>query len=651
MIRASDLTLRRGTKVLLDHAEFVVHPGERIGIVGKNGAGKTTLFALLTGNLDADSGSLDIPASWRIAAIAQEVAGTDRPAREFVIDGDTTLRALQAERADLDTAPADDADAHGHRLAELETALADAGAWSAQSRAEQLLAGLGFSPREWMLPVGQFSGGWRMRLNLARALMAPSDLLLLDEPTNHLDLDAMLWLERWLAAYPGTVILISHDTEFLDAVARTILHFDHAKLVRYKGGYQDFLVQRAERIRQTQIAIERQAKQAAHLQSFIDRFKAQATKAKQAQSRVKALARMEQLAPLRHESGIDIRIPSPAHTPDPLLSMRGVSAGYDAASPILRNIDLMVRSGSRVGILGANGAGKSTLVKTLAGELNAIGGEFTASRGLQVGYFAQHQLDMLDLSASPILHLARLAPDTREQELRNYLGGFGIMGDAAMSPVEPMSGGEKARLALALIVWQKPNLLLLDEPSNHLDVDTREALTEALAAFEGSMLLVSHDRHLLRTTVDEFWIVADGGVALFEGDLEDYREWLSARGRAGTQGSTSASSDGAVSGEPDRRTLRRQQAEARQRLSTLRKPIEQKLKRAETDMERVSARKAALDAMIADAGLYEEARRDERIRVLAEHGELAKQLDTIEEDWLGLQGQLEALDAEHATQE
>ncbi|MBU4612484.1 ATP-binding cassette domain-containing protein [Achromobacter sp. GG226] len=649
MIRASDLTLRRGTKVLLDHTEFVVHPGERVGIVGKNGAGKTTLFALLTGKLDADSGSLDIPASWRVAAIAQEVAGTARPAREFVIDGDTTLRALQAERAALD-ASADDAEAHGHRLAELETALADAGAWSAQSRAEQLLAGLGFAPREWMLPVGQFSGGWRMRLNLARALMAPSDLLLLDEPTNHLDLDAMLWLERWLAAYPGTVILISHDTEFLDAVARTILHFDHAKLVRYKGGYQDFLVQRAERIRQTQIAIERQAKQAAHLQSFIDRFKAQATKAKQAQSRVKALARMEQLAPLRYESGIDIRIPSPTHTPDPLLTMRGVSAGYDAASPILRNVELMVRSGSRVGILGANGAGKSTLVKTLAGELNALGGELNASRGLQVGYFAQHQLDMLDLSASPILHLARLAPDTREQELRNYLGGFGIIGDAAMSPVEPMSGGEKARLALALIVWQKPNLLLLDEPSNHLDVDTREALTEALAAFEGSMLLVSHDRHLLRTTVDEFWIVADGGVARFEGDLEDYREWLASRARAGAQGANSGTAtESDAPAEPDRRALRRQQAEARQRLSTLRKPIEQKLKRAEADMERVSARKAALDAMIADAGLYEDARRDERIRVLAEHGELTKQLETIEEDWLGLQGELEALDAEHST--
>ncbi|GAA5234073.1 ATP-binding cassette domain-containing protein [Verticiella sediminum] len=651
MIRATDITLRRGTKVLLDHAEFVVHPGERVGIVGKNGAGKTTLFALLTGTLDADGGDLSIPASWRIAAIAQEVAETDRPAREFVIDGDTHLRTLQTERAALDVqGPGGDATAHGTRLAELEAALADAGAWSAQSRAEQLLAGLGFAPDEWMRPVGEFSGGWRMRLNLARALMAPSDLLLLDEPTNHLDLDAMLWLERWLAAYQGTVILISHDTEFLDAVARTILHFDHGKLVRYKGGYQDFLVQRAERIRQTQLAIARQEKQAAHLQSFIDRFKAKATKAKQAQSRVKALARMEQLAPLRLESGIDIRIPSPSHTPDPLLTMRGVAAGYAADSAILTNIELMVRAGSRIGILGANGAGKSTLVKTIAGELAPLAGEMTASRGLQVGYFAQHQLDMLDLQASPLLHLARLAPDAREQELRNYLGGFGIAGDAATAPVAPMSGGEKARLALALIVWQKPNLLLLDEPSNHLDVDTREALTEALAAFEGSMLLVSHDRHLLRTTVDEFWIVADGRVAPFEGDLEDYRDWLTGRGRAqGVGGGTPAAGGAAAdpAAEPDRKTQRRLQAEARQRLSAVRKPLEQKLKRAETEMERMNGRKAELDALIADAGLYDEARRDERIRVLAEHGELTKRLDDIEEAWLALQEELERLEAEH----
>ncbi|MCK9513181.1 MAG: ATP-binding cassette domain-containing protein [Pigmentiphaga sp.] len=645
MISASDLTLRRGTKVLLDKADFVIHPGERVGIVGKNGAGKSTLFALLTGELDADAGQLQIPPSWRIAAIAQEVTALDRPAREFVIDGDERLRRLQAARASLDAA------ADGMRLAELETELTDAGAWTAESRAEQLLAGLGFAPHEWLLPVRQFSGGWRMRLNLARALMAPSDLLLLDEPTNHLDLDAMVWLERWLDAYPGTVLLISHDTEFLDAAARSVLHFDQGKLVRYKGGYSDFVVQRAERLRQHQLAIERQEKKAAHLQTFIDRFKAKATKAKQAQSRVKALARMEQLAPLRQESGIQIRIPSPSSTPDPLLKLEDVTAGY-AERAVLRDVTLMVRAGARIGILGANGAGKSTLVKTLAGELPAQGGKLTASRGLQVGYFAQQQLDMLDLEASPLAQLARLAPLVREQELRNYLGSFGIAGDAATSPVAPMSGGEKARLALALIVWQKPNLLLLDEPSNHLDVDTREALTEALASFEGSMLLVSHDRHLLRTTVDEFWIVADGGVAEFDGDLEDYRDWLAQRGALGRGGgrergaSAADTTAPAASDAADRKAQRRLEAENRQRLSAQRKPLERKLAKVEHDMAACSARQAELDASIADPGLYDDERREERLAVLAEHGEISKRLRDLEDDWLELQEALEQLAAE-----
>ncbi|MGE8636355.1 MAG: ABC-F family ATP-binding cassette domain-containing protein, partial [Achromobacter piechaudii] len=491
-------------------------PGERVGIVGKNGAGKSSLFALLTGALDLDAGTVNLPAGWRIASVKQELDADDRPAREFVIDGDTHLRELQARRAQL-------TDDQGTQIAEVEAALIEAGAWSAASRAEQLLAGLGFKPHEWMLPVESFSGGWRMRLALASALMAPSELLLLDEPTNHLDLDAMLWLEKWLGAYPGTVMLISHDTEFLDAVAKSILHFDHAKLVRYRGGYGDFLTQRAERLRQTNIAYERQTRETARLQGFIDRFKAKASKAKQAQSRVKALARMQVLAPLQAEAGIDIRIPSPDQVPDPLLTLEHLSAGYtDAAGnaiPILRDVTLMVRAGSRVGVLGANGAGKSTLIKTLAEEIPVQAGERRASRGLAIGYFHQHQLDMLDVDSTPIAHLARLAPETREQELRNYLGGFGFSGDTVTSKVGPMSGGEKARLALSLIVWQKPNLLLLDEPSNHLDVETREALAAALADFGGSMLLVSHDRHLLRTTVDSFWIVADGAVREFDGDL------------------------------------------------------------------------------------------------------------------------------------
>ncbi|WP_183013969.1 ATP-binding cassette domain-containing protein [Achromobacter sp. UMC46] len=644
MIRATGLTLRRGTKVLLDGAEFVVHPGERVGIVGKNGAGKSSLFALLTGALDLDAGTVNLPAGWRIASVKQELDADDRPAREFVIDGDTHLRELQARRATL-------TDDQGTQIAEVEAALVEAGAWSAASRAEQLLAGLGFKPNEWMMPVESFSGGWRMRLALASALMAPSELLLLDEPTNHLDLDAMLWLEKWLGAYPGTVMLISHDTEFLDAVAKSILHFDHAKLVRYRGGYGDFLTQRAERLRQTNIAYERQTRETARLQGFIDRFKAKASKAKQAQSRVKALARMQLLAPLHAEAGIDIRIPSPDQVPDPLLTLEHLSAGYTDAEghavPILRDVTLMVRAGSRVGVLGANGAGKSTLIKTLAEEIPVQAGERRASRGLAIGYFHQHQLDMLDVDSTPIAHLARLAPETREQELRNYLGGFGFSGDTVTSKVGPMSGGEKARLALSLIVWQKPNLLLLDEPSNHLDVETREALAAALADFGGSMLLVSHDRHLLRTTVDSFWIVADGAVREFDGDLEDYRDWLAAR-NAGER--AEAARENAEGSEPvvDRKAQRRAEAEQRQRLSALRKPLESKLAKVESDMEKLRAKLHALDAVIADPDLYSDARRAERQKVMAEHGEHGKRIDELEEQWLEIQGSLEEIDQSEA---
>ena len=625
--------------MLLENAEFVVHPGERVGIVGANGAGKSTLFALLNGQLDTDAGNVTIPATWQIASIAQEIDDTDRVAVEFVIDGDARLRRLQNERAAVDV------DKEGLRLAELEAELFEAGAFSAQSRAEQLMVGLGFSEAEFGNPVASFSGGWRMRLNLARALMAPSDLLLLDEPTNHLDLDAMLWLERWLASYPGTVMVISHDTEFLDSVAKTILHFDDSKLIRYKGGYEDFLEQRAERLRLTQIAFDKQSREAAHLQSFIDRFKAKASKAKQAQSRVKALARMQLLAPVRAASGIKISIPSPSQMPDPLLSLDNVSAGY-GDPPILRGVKLAVRAGARIGILGANGAGKSTLVKTLADELAPLAGQRKAARGLEVGYFAQHQLDILDPEATPLLHLARIAPDVREQELRNYLGGFGFSGEFATAKVKPMSGGEKARLALALVVWKKPNLLLLDEPSNHLDVDTREALTEALAEFEGTMLLVSHDRHLLRTTVDSFWIVADGNVSEFDGDLEDYRDWLSAKrttDNAASSASAQEAGGGVAIADGDRKAQRRQEAETRQKMSTLRKPLETQLKKVEQSMHTLETRKLQLDAAIADAGLYEDARKEERRKTLAEHGEVLKKLGELEEQWLALQEELEAL--------
>ncbi|HLR77545.1 MAG TPA: ATP-binding cassette domain-containing protein [Burkholderiaceae bacterium] len=662
MIRGNNLTLRRGTKILLQDAEFTINPGERVGIVGKNGAGKSSLFALLQGKIDIDSGELSMPPDWRIASVEQIIDNPDRPAREFVIDGDTRLRAIQRKRQEAD-------DADGNRIAELEAQLVEVQAWSAPSRAEQLLAGLGFAPDAWMRPVCEFSGGWQMRIALARALMAPSDLLLLDEPTNHLDLDAMLWLERWISGYPGTVLIISHDTEFLDACARHILHFDQCKLIRYRGGYQSFQAQRAERMRQTRLNLDRQTREAARLQAFIDRFKAQASKARQAQSRIKALARMETLAPLHAESPIEISIPDPDSLPDPLLILTDADIGYEGSHDdeqgeeqrevlheeqhdeqraerrtVASGLTLMVRGGDRIGILGVNGAGKSTLIKTLAGELPVLQGSRQPSKGLEIGYFAQQQLDMLDPEASALEHLMRIAPQSREQELRNYLGGFGFSGDMATRPVKPMSGGEKARLALALIVWRKPNLLLLDEPSNHLDVETREALTTALAGFGGSVLLVSHDRHLLRTTVDKFWIVVGGQVIEFDGDLEDYREWLNTRRAADTPSSSSQADQQQAESRPlDRRAQRRAEAETRQKLSALRRPLEKELQQVEMKLSRCSHRLDELNSMIADPDFYSDEHRDERVLRLAEHGELSKQQAALEEQWLALQEKLEAL--------
>ena len=638
MIRASGLNLRRGTKTLLNNCDFVIHPGERVGIVGQNGAGKSSLFALLLGDLDQDAGELDIPDVWQVASVRQETLVGQQSARDFVIDGDSTLRQLQAQRQAVD-------ETDGQAIAELEHALTEAGVWTASSRAEQLLAGLGFTPEQWNQAISSFSGGWQMRLALARALMKPSDLLLLDEPTNHLDLDAMLWLEKWLNAYPGTVVLISHDTEFLEAVARTILNFESQQLIRYKGGYESFLNQKAERIRQQQISIDRQARETQRLQGFIDRFKAKATKAKQAQSRVKALARMQTLAPIQAESSISIRIPDPVHMPDPLIVMDNLSVGYVAngkQTPIVTNINLILRGGARIGVLGVNGAGKSTLIKTIAGELEALSGQFNPSKGLAIGYFAQQQLDMLDLHATPLLHLQRIAgPAVREQELRNYLGSFGFSGDTVNSPVAPFSGGEKARLALSLIVWQKPNLLLLDEPSNHLDVQTREALATALAEFDGSVLMVSHDRHLLRTTVDDFWIVADGKVIEFDGDLEDYQVWLGERQQ--TIRRQEQNDNPSSSPSTDRKEQKRLEAQERQKLSTLRKPLEKELAKIEKLMAQQSLRIEQIDALIADESFYSDERREERVKTLAEHGELSAKQAKLEEQWLELSSEIEDL--------
>jgi ATP-binding cassette, subfamily F, member 3 len=641
MIRASDLIVRRGTQLLFDGAEFMIHPGERVGIVGRNGSGKTTLFAVIRKLIDADAGQLSLPESWKLAWVEQSIGDATRPAREYVIDGHARLRELQRERALMETAPDS-----GHRIGELEAALDEAGAWQANARAEALLAGLGFSADQWLNPVGSFSGGWQMRISLARALMAPSDLLLLDEPTNHLDLDAMLWLERWLSNYQGTVLVISHDMEFLDAVTTVILHVDQQKLTRYKGGYQSFLNQRAERIRQTRLAWEKQTQETARLQSFIDRFKAKASKAKQAQSRVKALARMQTLTPLQAESGVEIRIPVPDETPDTLARIKDVSIGYETAggrNTILANVTQRLEAGDRIGVLGVNGAGKSTLIKLIAGEIEPFSGECVRAPTLRIGYFAQHQMDILDPEATPLRHLARLAPDAREQMLRNYLAQFGFSGDRVNENIAPFSGGEKARLALSLILWHKPNLLVLDEPSNHLDVETREALTRALAEYEGSLLLVSHDRQLLRTTVDQFWLVANGQVTIFDGDLDDYRQQASTR--------RAVSNPKAVTNNgPDRKEQRRLQAQARQQRAVIKKPLEKRLATLDAQLLAVGAKLARLDADLTDESLYDDTNTDQRKRVLLEHGRLSQEKSALEEQWLETMGELEALEQSMASE-
>ncbi len=540
MITLKNVTLRRGAKVLLDNASVTLNPGEKVGLVGRNGAGKSSLFALLDGSLHEDAGDYSIPSQWRMGQVAQDMPETDQGATDFVIDGDTRLLAAQLEVA------AAEASNDGDRMAHAYMELQDAGAHDAPARAQALILGLGFKTTELNNPVNSFSGGWRMRLQLARALMCPSDLLLLDEPTNHLDLDALVWLETWLKRFEGTMLVISHDREFLDAVTNVTLHIDAAKLMRYSGNYSKFEDMRAEQMELQQNAYSKQQDKIAHLQKFIARFKAKASKAKQAQSRVKALDRMEKIAPLLAEADFSFEFREPANLPNPMLSMQGVSFGYpppedapaDAApTVIVRNVSRSVLAGQRIGILGANGQGKSTLVKTVARDLAPIGGEITEGRGLNIGYFAQQELDVLRPADNPLDHMITMVREmtaagriagqaTREQDLRSFLGNFNFSGDMVKQAVGSMSGGEKARLVLCMIVWQRPNLLLLDEPTNHLDLATREALGMALNEFEGTVMLVSHDRALLRSVCDEFWMVSRGGVSPFDGDLDDYQRYL-----------------------------------------------------------------------------------------------------------------------------
>ncbi len=716
MIHLQNLTLRRGAKVLLDGASVAIQPGEKVGLVGRNGAGKSTLFALFNGTLHEDGGDFSMPQAWRIAQVAQHMPETSEPATDFVLSGDERLMDLRDQLSKTEHSgdgSLDDA-ARGMAIAHLHSDLADAGAHDARARAEALILGLGFQPEQLDQPVNSFSGGWRMRLQLARALMAPSDLLLLDEPTNHLDLDALVWLEGWLARYAGTLIVISHDRDFLDAVTRVTLHIDGGQLARYGGNYSAFEELRASQMALQQAAYARQQDKIAHLQKFIDRFKAKASKARQAQSRVKALERMEKIAPLLMDAEFQFEFKEPANLPNPMLAIRDGVFGYRAAAAIeliaadacltsahdqndskpelsdyattdslraqlaargelppepqpgdrviLQAVGRTVLAGQRIGILGANGQGKSTFVKTVARTLPLLGGQLTEGKGLVIGYFAQQELDVLHEASTPLEHMVRLARDTgqanteaaREQQLRNFLGTFNFPGEMVMQPVGQFSGGEKARLVLAMIVWQRPNLLLLDEPTNHLDLATREALAVALNEFEGTLMLVSHDRALLRSVCDEFWLVARGRVEPFDGDLQDYQRHLideARRVRAASNPpiapiSIASGADPVSAGaekdlESPRKPAeqRRLDAQRRQQQAEKTRPLKRALAQAETRMQSLGAERAALEQRLTEALPPQDiAEAGRRLKAVAD--ELAAQ----EEAWLGLADQIEAIE-------
>lgn len=625
MIELLDLSLQRGGKALLESANIRVNPGEHIALVGANGSGKSSLFQLLTGKLVPDSGELRLPAQWQIAQMRQEVDASDQIAIEYVIDGHHRFRAIETEIAHCK----DD-----HRLAELHGEMDLINAYQIRSDAERLLTGLGFQLNELENPVTGFSGGWRIRLNLAQALMCPSDLMLLDEPTNHLDMDACLWLEQWLARYEGTLFLISHDRDFIDACCDHVVHLEHETLNRYRGNYSAFEKQRGERLALQQQAFEKQQVVRAHMEDFVRRFRAKATKAKQAQSRLKALERMAEIAPAHIDSPFKFKFYEPSQFSDPLLSLSQADLGYGTA--LLGNINISIHPSTRLGLLGANGAGKSTLMKALAGSLMPLKGQRQQGEHLHLGYFHQHQLESLDLSASPILQLQRLRPDAREQDIRNFIGGFNFHGKHAEQSCVNFSGGEKARLALALIVWQRPNMLLLDEPTNHLDLEMCHALTTALQNFEGAVIVVSHDRHLLRNTVDEFLLVDSGQAQPFDGSLEDYRHWLLNRDKsAPVSFDTSAPL-------VDKKQLRQNAAARRVQLA----PLTSKIKKLEQNMQKLGGQLSVIEEQLTDTELYSENNKDQLKKILGQQAQLCQENDDIEEQWLALQEELELLESE-----
>jgi ATP-binding cassette subfamily F protein 3 len=683
VITLRNITLRRGTKVVLQGANLVLQPGEKVGLIGRNGAGKSSLFAMLTNRLHADAGDVEIPPRWRVGEVAQNMPETDDGATDFVLQGDLPLMAAQAELA------AAEASGDGNAMAHAHLALDEAGAFDARARAQALLLGLGFKNEQLDAPVNSFSGGWRMRLQLARALMCPADLLLLDEPTNHLDLDALVWLEAWLKRFDGLMVVISHDREFLDAVTRVTVHLDETTLTRYTGNYSAFEEMRAERMAQAAAAYGKQQERMAHLQRFIDRFKAKASKAKQAQSRVKALARMEKLAPVLTASDFQFEFREPQSLPNPMLSFDGLVCGYmtaataaasgdlppggaapgsvrpsaGRATPIVGNVSRSVLAGQRIGILGANGQGKSTLVKTIAHALPPLAGTVTEGKGLVIGYFAQQELDVLQLDDGALMHMVRLArdvgPAAREQELRDFLGQFRFTGEMVNQAVGSLSGGEKARLVLAMLVWQRPNLLLLDEPTNHLDLTTREALSIALNEFEGTVMLVSHDRALLREVCDEFWLVSRGGVQPFDGDLDDYQRWLLEVARATAKGqpappapgvpraaveappAAAAKSTPAPSSTPLRRDDRKAAAQTRSQIANRTRPLRIEVQQIDARLASLATEKAEIEALLARGKRTPAEIADAGRRL----NHIAAEVARLEERWLELTGEIEAINA------
>ncbi|MCW8348349.1 ABC transporter ATP-binding protein [Vibrio sp. ZSDZ65] len=636
MITFSDIQLLRGGKPLLDQASATIHPGDKVGLVGKNGCGKSTLFALLKDELSIDAGTFHQPSHWELAWVAQETPALDRSAIEYVIDGDREFRGLEQ-----DLLKAEQAD-NGNLVAELHGKIEVIGGYSIRARAAELLDGLGFTQEQMSWNLTQFSGGWRMRLNLAQALLCRSDLLLLDEPTNHLDLDAVMWLERWLQNYPGTLILISHDRDFLDPIVSRIIHVENQALNEYTGNYSSFEEQRAQKLILQQAMFEKQKKQMSHMQSYIDRFRYKASKARQAQSRIKALERMEKVLPAQLDNPFSFEFREPAALPNPIMMMDDVSAGYDN-NLILEKIRLNLVPGSRIGLLGRNGAGKSTLIKLLSGELAAKGGDFTYSQGVKIGYFAQHQLETLHPEETPLQHMMQIAPNQTEQQLRDYLGSFGFQGEKALDKVAPFSGGEKARLVLALVVWQKPNLLLLDEPTNHLDLDMRQALTFALQTFEGAMVIVSHDRYLLRATTDDLYLVHDRQVAPFNGDLTDYYKWLTEQQkleRKETQDNEPNKTS--VHSAASKKEQKRKEAEFRKQTA----PVRKQLEKLEKKMDQLSALLSEAETQLSESSLYDAENKAKLTKVLAQQSTSKSELEEVEMEWMGLQEELEAMEQE-----